>query len=593
VSIFQKRSRQGPLAVLLVSLVAVLACSAETRRKTLKVFFDGVPDRTESTYVEEASDPIAVAFVRSTPDAPARPLLQLSIEPPPPRWESSHAPLEAIDSWEQALEIMPTDDAHGVDWVRAATEGLIAPKFVPPKGGPLEPPYTLDTIALVSSGFPDRPLLDLDLQLVPEGKPFFAARFPHKAHTFWLNCSSCHPQAAEMRTDMDRILAGEACGKCHGKVAFQPEMECARCHEKLVPAKETIVAKELSRALKAPPPATPEATARGQEVYQEYCSFCHGESGDGQGRFAPYLATQPRDFTTGKYKFRSTIGTAPPTDVDIFGTITRGVPGTSMPAWQALDYDDRWALVHYIKTFADRFAEQEIAEPILIPEPPEFTEELLALGKDMYKQAGCNACHGDSGDGNGPSAPTLQDDAGNSIRPFNFASGRPMKSAWSPAGTYRVVMTGLPGTPMPGFGEVLAPRMAWALAAHVESLRGTAKAPFAVRGDILFERQEIPPEEIPRLATTDLHSLTPEELAADELFLLAGKDIPPATFPHWFHRIRFKCSSCHESVFRMEAGSNPITMTAMRRGEFCANCHNGEIAWEIGFPTCVRCHVAR
>ena len=95
------------------------------------------------------------------------------------------------------------------------------------------------------------------------------------------------------------------------------------------------------------------------------------------------------------------------------------------------------------------------------------------------------------------------------------------------------------------------------------------------------------------MATTDLDALTAEDLAADELFLLAGKDIAPAHFPHWFHRIRFKCSSCHESIFKMEAGANPITMTAMRRGEFCANCHNGTVAWEIGFTTCVRCHAGR
>jgi len=595
VSIFQKRTLRGSLPILLISLLAVLACSTETRHKTLKIFFDGVPDRARSSAAEnarDARDPRAVGPDPALPAEPERLLTQYSYEPPAPLWKPDNVPLEAIASWEQALEIMPTDSSHGVDWVQAAAEGLMAPKFVAHAVAESEPPYTLETFSLVTSGFPDRALLDLDLTFIPEGKPFFAARFPHAAHTFLLNCSSCHPNAGAMRTDMDRILAGEACGKCHGKVAFKPEIGCARCHERLLPGDEKVVARELSRARDTPSPSTPDSAERGANLYAEYCSFCHGESGGGKGRFAPWLDTQPRDFTSGKYKFRSTIGTAPPTDADIFTTITRGVPGTSMPPWSALDYGDRWALVHYIKTFADRFDEQEAADSILITEPPEINEELLAFGKDLYKQAGCGACHGENGDGDGPSAPTLRDDVGDPILPFSFASGRPMKSGWSLAGTYRIVMTGLPGSPMPGFGEVLEPRMAWALAAHVESLAGTARAPFAVRGDIPFERQDIP-KDGPRFASTDLQHLTAEELAQDELFLLAGKDIPPATFPHWFHRIRFKCSSCHESLFRMKAGSNPITMTAMRRGEFCASCHDGEIAWEIGFLTCVRCHAAR
>jgi len=27
--------------------------------------------------------------------------------------------------------------------------------------------------------------------------------------------------------------------------------------------------------------------------------------------------------------------------------------------------------------------------------------------------------------------------------------------------------------------------------------------------------------------------------------------MPPVVFPHWFHRIRFKCKVCHEEIFLM------------------------------------------
>ncbi len=66
---------------------------------------------------------------------------------------------------------------------------------------------------------------------------------------------------------------------------------------------------------------------------------------------------------------------------------------------------------------------------------------------------------------------------------------------------------------------------------------------------------------------------------------------PPAVFPHWFHRIRFKCYACHPSITEMKAGANHVTMDDIRAGKFCGVCHNGKIAWEVGFDTCPRCHV--
>lgn len=68
---------------------------------------------------------------------------------------------------------------------------------------------------------------------------------------------------------------------------------------------------------------------------------------------------------------------------------------------------------------------------------------------------------------------------------------------------------------------------------------------------------------------------------------------PPALFPHWFHRIRYKCYACHPEVFEMKAGANAITMDAIREGKFCGACHNGKVAWEVGFDTCNRCHVEK
>ena len=68
------------------------------------------------------------------------------------------------------------------------------------------------------------------------------------------------------------------------------------------------------------------------------------------------------------------------------------------------------------------------------------------------------------------------------------------------------------------------------------------------------------------------------------------EDIPPAIFPHWVHRMQFKCHACHDDIFVMKAGANPITMDAIQRGKYCGTCHNGKAAFQATFDTCVRCH---
>lgn len=69
-----------------------------------------------------------------------------------------------------------------------------------------------------------------------------------------------------------------------------------------------------------------------------------------------------------------------------------------------------------------------------------------------------------------------------------------------------------------------------------------------------------------------------------------SRGVAPTVFPHWAHRVRYKCYACHNDLFEMEEGANDITMKAIEAGEFCGACHNGEIAWGIGFDTCNRCH---
>ena len=68
-----------------------------------------------------------------------------------------------------------------------------------------------------------------------------------------------------------------------------------------------------------------------------------------------------------------------------------------------------------------------------------------------------------------------------------------------------------------------------------------------------------------------------------------GAGMRPVVFPHWFHRVRFRCKVCHADLgFKFQAGGNEINMVKIIDGQFCGACHNGDIAWSV--ENCNLCH---
>ena len=66
----------------------------------------------------------------------------------------------------------------------------------------------------------------------------------------------------------------------------------------------------------------------------------------------------------------------------------------------------------------------------------------------------------------------------------------------------------------------------------------------------------------------------------------------PVVFPHWFHRVRFRCKVCHADLgFQFKAGGNDINMVKIIDGQFCGACHNGELAWSV--ENCNLCHAGK
>lgn len=229
-------------------------------------------------------------------------------------------------------------------------------------------------------------------------------------------------------------------------------------------------------AVQASGPNREALVALGKEVYERRCIGCHGAGGDGNGPAARFLATSPRDFTRGLFKFRSTGGGADslPSDQDLFITVTHGLWGTAMPPWYKISAEERLAVIQYIKTFSDRWRNETVNPSIDIPAESPVSAASIAAGKEDFMKI-CFTCHGTDGRGDGPLAGSLTDSWGHAVRPANFTlpAGVPGGVKLGHDGThiFKTVMTGVGGTPMPAFAGVFTPAEVWDIAHYVQSLR--------------------------------------------------------------------------------------------------------------------------
>jgi cytochrome c oxidase cbb3-type subunit I/II len=215
----------------------------------------------------------------------------------------------------------------------------------------------------------------------------------------------------------------------------------------------------------------------GAQLYYRYCWGCHGARGNGDGENAPYLNILPRNFVAATFKCRSTPTGTLPTDSDLFNTIGRGFNFTNMPSWAALTSQNRADLVAFIKTFSARWVTEKPGDPIPVPGEPKLTVESIKHGGELFQKLECWKCHGQEGRGDGPSASTLTDSNDQPIRPYNFTSTNRSKCGKTNAELYRIFMTGLDGTPMPSFADVVKPEDAWDLVHYLRTLQYNNPSP--------------------------------------------------------------------------------------------------------------------
>ncbi len=221
---------------------------------------------------------------------------------------------------------------------------------------------------------------------------------------------------------------------------------------------------------------SPEIIEKGKKTYEKNCINCHGEKGDAVAPASARLYPEPRDFTLGLIKMKTTARDELATDADIFNVITKGMPGTAMPAWPELANDVRWGLVYYIKSFSDRYKEAKAPAPIKVGSPIPSSSESIEKGKDLFdNKAQCNSCHGDAGRGNGDLALDLETDWETPIFPRDLTKRWTFRRGGDPEDIFYTIRIGVEGTPMPSFAEDLDEEETWHVVNYVLSLSSPEK----------------------------------------------------------------------------------------------------------------------
>ena len=108
--------------------------------------------------------------------------------------------------------------------------------------------------------------------------------------------------------------------------------------------------------------ASPKQLERGQAVYGLFCASCHGKKGDGSG-----VADARRFTSLENWKNGSKVA-------EVFRTLEKGL-GKKMPSFGHLPIDDRFAVVHYLRAFAEGH-------------PTDSTQEIGALDQEFSISTG-------------------------------------------------------------------------------------------------------------------------------------------------------------------------------------------------------------
>jgi mono/diheme cytochrome c family protein len=123
------------------------------------------------------------------------------------------------------------------------------------------------------------------------------------------------------------------------------------------------------------------------------------------------------------------------------------------------------AVIAFVKSLSPRFAAGAAPKVVAIASAPPATPEAVARGARVYVKGECAECHGKEARGDGPSAKDL------SVKPSDLTR-RPFKSGPTARDIVRTLLTGLDGTPMPSYHQVIEDDELWDLAYWIDARGG-------------------------------------------------------------------------------------------------------------------------
>lgn len=94
-----------------------------------------------------------------------------------------------------------------------------------------------------------------------------------------------------------------------------------------------------------------ELISKGKELYTNNCASCHGDAGDGNGVAGAGLNPKPRNFKSAESWTNGH-------DIKgMFKTLQEGILKNGMAAYEYIPVGDRFAIMHYVRTFSDFYEE--------------------------------------------------------------------------------------------------------------------------------------------------------------------------------------------------------------------------------------------
>jgi c(7)-type cytochrome triheme protein len=223
----RKKSFYSVLLLMVLSLSSIYACVRQAKSEPVAAAEAAVDGKAAPVVVAQVTPPVQVNETNLKGSGDSSKVRSL-VAPPPvegmPQFEdptnlpTPGPPYNRENSNpDVVMESIPKEATGVEDWVKAFKEEKISPHESLDLTKPPVPPFNFDVEIPAVGSMPN-------------------VVFPHFPHTFWLDCSNCHPGIFMMKKggnpiSMVKIVNGEFCGRCHGRVAF-PIANCTRCHVK-------------------------------------------------------------------------------------------------------------------------------------------------------------------------------------------------------------------------------------------------------------------------------------------------------------------------------------------------------------------------